>query len=451
VWGRAPSPAAFDFELVVRKLNQLGRPIFWRRSKLRLYRASDSTAFFTYLKIKYNGGGRGPPAPHYTGWSRVLYFRVGMSASPTSRLAYIDWMRGLACVLMFQTHCYDAWLNPASRNTTFFMWSQLGGTLPAPLFLFLAGISLALVTNKLRQKGLPPNQIARTTIRRGAEILGLGFLFRLQEYVIAWGWSPWSDLLRVDILNTIGLSMLLMSALCWIVIKLAPESHARQALEINAGAVALLISCLSPLIWTTWRPQWLPWPVESYIDGVHNLGQPQSWLFPIFPWTGFAFAGLAVGFFLLSDWAMKREAAVLVSAGLSGVALIYFARWMDHQSWQVYPVYDFWHTSPSFFLIRVGLLLATMSVAYAWCRWGAGQWGFSPLIQLGQTSLLVYWVHIEFVYGRLSILPKKLVDIRTASFGLLAIFIAMVLLSILRTRLKGRDLLAGVRRPATAN
>ena len=34
----------------------------------------------------------------------------------------------------------------------FFMWSQLGGTLPAPLFLFLAGISLALVTDKLRRK-----------------------------------------------------------------------------------------------------------------------------------------------------------------------------------------------------------------------------------------------------------------------------------------------------------
>src|SRR6202162_2416987 len=93
-----------------------------------------------------------------------------MPASPTHRLAYVDWMRGLACVLMFQTHCYDAWLNPESRKTTFFMWSQLGGTLPAPLFLFLAGISFALVTNELKQKGWPPNQIARKTIMRGAEV-----------------------------------------------------------------------------------------------------------------------------------------------------------------------------------------------------------------------------------------------------------------------------------------
>src|SRR6266851_6120328 len=84
--------------------------------------------------------------------------RLASSASSTSRLAYIDWMRGLACVLMFQTHCYDSWLGGDARKTTFFMWSQLGGTLPAPLFLFLAGISFALVTNKLKQKGLAPNR-----------------------------------------------------------------------------------------------------------------------------------------------------------------------------------------------------------------------------------------------------------------------------------------------------
>jgi uncharacterized membrane protein len=363
-----------------------------------------------------------------------------MPTSSTHRLAYIDWMRGLACVLMFQTHCYDSWLNAEARKTTFFMWSQLGGTLPAPLFLFLAGISFALVTDKLRQKGLAPNRIARTTIRRGAEILGLGLLFRLQEYVIAWGWAPWSDLLRVDILNTIGISMMLMGVVCWMVLRSGASSHMRQALGGTAGGVALLISLMTPLVWTKWRPQSLPWPVESYINGVHNLGQPQSWLFPIFPWTAFAFAGLAVGFVLLSDWAGQREAAVFAMAGAAGVGLIYLARWMDARPLQIYSVYDFWHTSPNFFLIRVGLLLVILAGTYAWCRWGAGQWGFSPLIQLGQTSLLVYWVHIEFVYGRVSILPKHAVGIRTASFGLLVIVLAMLALSMWRTSFKERRL-----------
>ena len=84
------------------------------------------------------------------------------------------------------------------------MYSQLGGTFPAPLFLFLAGVSFALVTDKLLQKQLSANQIAKTTIRRGAEIFALGLLFRVQEFAISLGWAPWSDLGRVDILNTIG-------------------------------------------------------------------------------------------------------------------------------------------------------------------------------------------------------------------------------------------------------
>src|SRR6201987_4072663 len=105
--------------------------------------------------------------------------------APKARLAFIDWMRGLACLLMFQTHCYDAWLSPEARKSTFFMYSQLGGTLPAPLFLFLAGISFALVTGKFVTKGMRPPQIARSTISRGAEMFALGLLFRVQEYLIS--------------------------------------------------------------------------------------------------------------------------------------------------------------------------------------------------------------------------------------------------------------------------
>jgi uncharacterized membrane protein len=376
-----------------------------------------------------------------------------MTPSAPFRLAYIDWMRGLACALMFQTHCYDSWLGGDARKSTFFMWSQLGGTFPAPLFLFLAGVSFALVTDKLKRKGVPAGQVARTTIRRGAEIFGLGVLFRLQEFVIAWGWAPWSDLLRVDVLNTIGISMMLMGVVCWIVLLLNSGSNTRLALGVTALGVGLMISLLTPLLWTSWRARWLSWPLESYINGVHDLGAPQPWLFPIFPWTGFAFMGLAVGFFLLSDGARKRGAATFVVAGAGGIGLIYLARWLDARPTQLYATYDFWHTSPNFFLIRVGFLLVILTAAYLWCRWGPGQWGFSPLIQLGQASLVVYWVHIEFVYGRLSILPKRGVNIRTASLGLLAIFLSMVLLSVLRTRLKGRgaEAWAWFQRPAKAS
>ena len=86
--------------------------------------------------------------------------------------------------------------------------------------------------------------------------------------------------------------------------------------------------------------------------------------------------------------------------------------------------------------MRCGILLIILFLVYAWCRWGFAQIGFSPVIQLGTTSLLIYWVHIEFVYGRLSILPKRGCSIPKATLGLFVIFLAMLALSILRTRHK---------------
>jgi hypothetical protein len=86
--------------------------------------------------------------------------------------------------------------------------------------------------------------------------------------------------------------------------------------------------------------------------------------------------------------------------------------------------------------MRCGILLMILTLTYAWCRWGFAQRGFSPIIQLGKTSLLVYWVHIEFVYGRFSILPKGQCSVVKASAGLLTIFLAMLALSLVRTRWK---------------
>jgi uncharacterized membrane protein len=363
-----------------------------------------------------------------------------MAPSSSQRIAYLDWLRGLACVLMFQTHCYDAWLGGAARQTAFIRWSQLFGTLPAPLFLFLAGVSCALMMDRMSRKGLSADETARTIIRRGAEIFALGLLFRLQEFVLGLGWSPWTDLLRVDILNTIGLSIVFMG----IVGRMAKTPRAQALL---AAGVALGIALATPPLWTTWRPHWLPWYLESYVNGVHIFGQPQPWLFPIFPWAAFALAGMATGLWLWGDWAAVHEERAMAVVGAAGVAVFLGAWWFDARPRHLYAVYDYWHTSPNFFLARLGILLVILLGAYVWCRWGAGQVGFSPLIQLGRTSLLVYWVHIELVYGRLSILPKRAQTIPVATAGLVVITVAMVLLSMWRTRWKGRgsEILARVR------
>jgi uncharacterized membrane protein len=357
------------------------------------------------------------------------------------RLSYIDFLRGLACLAMFVAHSYDSWLRPDLRATEFFRYSQIIGTIPAPLFLFLAGISSAIVTEKLRQQGIARNLMAKQAILRGAEIFGLGLLFRLQEYILGYRWVPWTDLLRVDILNILGLSMICMGCLCWFTA--AATQDVARARGIAASLLAAtLIALLTPPLWTTARPRFLPWVLESYINGVHTQNEPQHWLFPLFPWSAFAFAGLAVGFALFTDFAKQKETRFFFYIGAAGALSCLLSVVLDRLPIRLYSVYDYWHSDPIFLLLRCGVLLILMFLAFVWCRWGWPKYHFSPLIQMGRTSLLIYWVHIEFVYGRLSILPKHRCSIPIATLGLCIIFLAMLALSLLRTRYKNRTVRA---------
>jgi hypothetical protein len=101
-------------------------------------------------------------------------------------------------------------------------------------------------------------------------------------------------------------------------------------------------------------------------------------------------------------------------------------------------------------MARVGVVLVILFLSYLWCRWGAGEWGFSPIIEMGKSSLLVYWVHMQFVYGGLSILHKRGEGIGRATLGLAIITIAMTLLAAARNRFPGRkaEIVAFFRRTA---
>ena len=369
----------------------------------------------------------------------------------SSRIAYLDWTRGLACLLMFQSHCYDSWLGGAARDTVFFRWTRLAGTVPAPIFLFLAGVAVALVADRALQKGTPPRQIARATMRRGAQIFALALLFRLQEFLLGQPRAPWTDLLRVDVLNIIGASLvllgLLLAAISWTLTSpsssgSAGESQLAVRLRARTAVLAVLLAAAvalaAPPLWTTHRPLWLPWYLESYVNGAHIFDQPQAYLFPLFPWAAFAFAGLAAGCFLVPAWARRRDFLAVGVTAAAGAALFALGIWFDSRPRQLYAVYDFWHTSPNFFLMRIGMVTGLMLAGYAWCRWVPALGGFSPVIELGRQSLLVYWVHIPLAYGGLSILRKRAQDIPTATAGVIALTLAMIALAAFRNRTKGR-------------
>ena len=54
--------------------------------------------------------------------------------------------------------------------------------------------------------------------------------------------------------------------------------------------------------------------------------------------------------------------------------------------------------------------------------------------QLGKTSLLVYWVHVELVYGRLFSRFHHRLSMAQATAGFILMTAAMLGISVLRTR-----------------
>ena len=68
-----------------------------------------------------------------------------------------------------------------------------------------------------------------------------------------------------------------------------------------------------------------------------------------------------------------------------------------------------------------------------WTRYAAPG-GWSWVRQLGTTSLLVYWVHVELVYGRWLWMWKENLDLGQAAAVAVAVTLAMLLLSIAKTR-----------------
>jgi len=105
----------------------------------------------------------------------------------SNRLSYLDWLRGLSVLIMLQGHVMDAWVRPQDRSGEWFWLSQFLGGLPAPIFLFLVGVSLALILDRMRARGASSRELAIKVVRRGSWILFLAYVFRLEQFLI---WNP---------------------------------------------------------------------------------------------------------------------------------------------------------------------------------------------------------------------------------------------------------------------
>jgi peptidoglycan/LPS O-acetylase OafA/YrhL len=88
------------------------------------------------------------------------------------------------------------------------------------------------------------------------------------------------------------------------------------------------------------------------------------------------------------------------------------------------PIYEqtnFWTSSPTFFFLRLGVLITVLPLAYAWNLLP----GRSPLSEFGRSSLFVYWIHVEMVYGVVSTPLHRALSLQQAiiAFAIFSLFL----------------------------
>lgn len=344
------------------------------------------------------------------------------------RLGFIDWTRGAATLVMLQGHVWESFTHKDLRDTGVYMMSQFPGGVAPAVFLFLSGVTLAFLIDSREQKGAGPKQRMFAALRRAAFLGSLAILFRLQMFLFYWPNSPWQDLLRVDILNC-------MAAAC---VMLAPVSACQRLGRVRgAFAVAAVIAFGAPFVsdWKAAAPESL---FRAYMA-------PDYAAFALFPWGTFVAFGMACGTLFRCVSSEGRE-QLMQWAGWAGFALAFAGQYVSNLPYNIYPHSEFWLDSPCLTLIKIGVILMVAAFGFFWNEWvpriraGAGHGPrFSVPRQLGQTSLFIYWVHIELVYGRWAEPFKGKMSLLDTALLALCVVALMIGLSTGKTRLVESD------------
>ena len=328
------------------------------------------------------------------------------------RFPFLDWMRGLAVVIMIQCHVFNSFARMDVREGGPYVLSQFIGGMAAPLFLFMAGMTFAFQLDSLERR--EPNRWRRWrfSLRRAGYILGIAFLFRFTNWVASLPHSDLGEITKVDILNCMGVGMAAVSLAALF------EFKGRVRFAVLVG---LAIAAAAPILTN------LPWGgtpalLQEYL--VPGNGRPRFAFFPCASYVGF---GLATGAIVKRAAADRLDRLMQWSVAI-GFALVFIAQYFSNLPYSIYPKSDFWRDSPALILIRVGIMLLMMACAYLWTEFGMGT-TWSWMLCFGKTSLTVYWVHVMLVYGDLAKPFKRALSIPQTVLATLLVMLAMVALA----------------------
>jgi fucose 4-O-acetylase-like acetyltransferase len=195
----------------------------------------------------------------------------------------------------------------------------------------------------------------------------------------------------------------------------------RWAILAGAG-----VALFSPVL-STLNTSAVPWYIRDYFV-------PSGEMFSIFPWGAFLAFGVAAGSLipLVPHGAWNR---VMQWSALLGFGLVFAGRYFADLPFSVYSRSEFWLNSPALVACKLGIALLLASFAYLWSDFlAAGSWSW--VRQLGTTSLVVYWVHVDLEYGPWFATYRQTLTVPQVLLSALAMIVCMIGVSMAVTRMR---------------
>jgi uncharacterized membrane protein len=330
-----------------------------------------------------------------------------------NRLQYLDWLRGLGAIVMLQGHVFHSFLKNDLREGGAYMTSQFVGGMPPAIFLFLTGVTLAFLMDTSERKGLTPRQRVWAAFRRSGYLFGLAFAFRIQLFIFGFP-ADWKDIFRVDVLNCMGFSIAVLSVMALF------RTVERVRLCATLGlAIAMVSPVVSQMNWSG-----VPWLIRNYLVPDYNY-------FGFFPWGAYLAFGIAAGSAIRAIPHESIDRAMQWAALLGG-GMIFASQYAASIGYSIYSKSEFWLNSPAQVLTKQGVTLLLLACAFVWTRYAAKD-GWSWVCQFGTTSLLVYWVHIELVYGKWLWFLKTNLTVAQTVVAAVFMILLMLTISLIRT------------------
>ncbi len=288
--------------------------------------------------------------------------------------------------LMVQGHTLDVLLLPSYRAAWWYnVWEFCRG-FTAPTFLLLSGFSFALATIRRFDDHLTLGPKVWARLRKFAFFVLLGYSMHFPVHSVrdltTAGPESWQSFLQVDVLQTIGFSLIGLQLLV-----LALRSTKLFA-GVTIGA-SLLIAFATPLLWNSALVSSLPLALRSALVGTGGS------LFPLLPWCSYVFLGAGLATIYLT---VARSSNLMLKAFMpAGMALMYLGLRSEHLAHAIYGEANFWPTTPHLFITRIGFVLAVLGLGtFALPKLQASA---STLRSLAEESLLVYFIHVDLLYG----------------------------------------------------